>query len=687
MKILIVDDNKYDRKVLRYMVEQNGHEAIEAENGAEGVQKALTKLPELIISDALMPVMDGFQFLREVRRESRLASTLFLFYSATYKGSQDVRLAMSMGADGFFEKPVEPVDLWEKIKKFIDSGITHKSIQTPVAEEDFEYLKQYSQVVATKLEAKVVELENALEERRLAESALRRSEVLNRSILETVDEGFVVVDGEYKIISANRAFCNMSGKAKDSVEGLHCHEVSHNSSRPCFESGDECPVKLVFESGVAQTVLHTHIDSSGVKHYVELNAYPIQNSSEMGFAAIETIRDVTEKRKLEEQLRHAQKMEAVGQLAGGVAHDFNNMLSVIMGNAEMALEEAKAYPQLFSRIKEILRAAERSANLTRQLLAFARKHVVSASEVDINSAIEGTLNMLRRLIGEDVQLVWLPGENVWPVRMDPSQIDQIMANLCVNAADAVSNGGKVVIKTQAASFDESYCAEHPEALPGDFAAISVSDNGIGMDVKTIDKIFDPFFTTKPIGKGTGLGLATVYGIVSQNNGFISVSSDPGRGSCFKVHLPRLSPTAQTVNVSKKSFEKPAGASRATILLVEDEATVLKITTTILEKHGYEVLAADTPGKALGLAAGYSGRIDLLITDLVLPEMHGRALAEKLSSSRPEIKSLFMSAYTSGFISKYGPFEEEANFLQKPFAVQTLIDKVREMLGGKVPAKN
>ncbi|MDA3864393.1 MAG: PAS domain S-box protein [Deltaproteobacteria bacterium] len=381
--------------------------------------------------------------------------------------------------------------------------------------------------------------------------------------------------------------------------------------------------------------------------------------------------------KMQAQLIQAQKMESVGRLAGGVAHDFNNMLSVILGNADMILDEMDPGQPFHEDLTEIRKAGKRSANLTRQLVAFARKQTIAPKVIDLNETIESMLIMLRRLIGEDINLSWRPGKKVWPVKMDPTQIDQILANLCVNARDAIAGVGKLTIQTVNTTFDSDYCAEHLGFVTGDFVMLALSDSGCGMNQETLANLFEPFFTTKEVGKGTGLGLATVYGIVKQNDGFINVYSELGQGTTFKVYLSR--------HLDKKGFETkesrlPAAArGNETVLLVEDEPAILKIATTILKLEGYTVVAAGTPGEAIYLAKEHAGDIHLLLTDVVMPEMNGRDLAKNILSLYPQLKLLFMSGYTANVIAYQGILDEGVNFIQKPFSKRELTVKVQEVL--------
>ena len=384
-----------------------------------------------------------------------------------------------------------------------------------------------------------------------------------------------------------------------------------------------------------------------------------------------------ERDKLQNQLIQAQKMESVGRLAGGVAHDYNNMLSVILGFSELALAKVDPVDPLHEDLSEIHKAGIRSMEITRQLLAFARKQTIVPVVLDLNESVESMLKMLRRLIGEDINLAWLPQSDLWSVKMDPSQIDQMLANLCVNSRDAIGGVGRITIETGAASFNEAYCADHPGFVPGDYVLLAVSDDGCGMDFETIDKIFEPFFTTKAVGQGTGLGLATVYGIVKQNQGFINVYSEPGKGTTFKIYLARHAASAVDI-----SGESPAGIPKGhgeIILVVEDEGSILKLAKRILEDLGYTVLTAQNPNQALRLASERPSEIDLLITDVVMPEMNGKELSNRLHEICPGLKTLFMSGYTANVIAHRGVLDEGVHFITKPFSTETIANKVKEAL--------
>ncbi len=404
---------------------------------------------------------------------------------------------------------------------------------------------------------------------------------------------------------------------------------------------------------------------------------PVRDAAGRTVNYVAVKRDITAELKLEEQLRQSQKMEAVGRLAGGVAHDFNNMLSVILGYAEMALDVLDPSQPLYADLLEIEGAAQRSAELTQQLLAFARRQTVSPQVLDLNETVSGMLKMLGRLIGEDVDLVWNPAAELWPIEMDPTQINQVLANLCVNARDAIVGVGRITIESHNVVFDADSCTGIEECIPGDYIQLCVSDNGNGMDEQTRSKIFEPFFTTKEPGKGTGLGLSTVYGIVRQNKGFVNVYSEIGLGTTFKIYLPRYIGKLEA-SLSAVSDKSDVGGHE-TILLVEDEPTILNLTRLMLEKLGYCVLTAETPGKAIALAENHSGEIHLLITDVVMPEMNGRDLARDLLKLYPEMKRLFMSGYTADVIAHQGVLDRGVGFLHKPFNREQLGRKVRQAL--------
>mgnify|MGYP000887703076 CR=1 FL=1 len=513
-----------------------------------------------------------------------------------------------------------------------------------------------------------------------AEAALRESEERFRTLVDSAPEG-IFVQAEGRFLFVNPALARMLGA--DNPEALVGTEILPRIA-PEYHAAVRDRIRRQRETGsLAPPMEQEYLRFDGSRVPVETTAMPVRFAGRD--AHLVFIRDVAERRRIEQekqnlqaQLAQAQKMDSIGRLAGGVAHDFNNMLGVILGHADLALDELEPASPLYGSLQEIRKAAIRSGGLTRQLLAFARKQTIAPKALDLNATVEGMLQMLRRLIGENVELAWHPCPVPARVQMDPSQIDQILANLCVNARDAVGDKGHVSIETGLAEFDETYCAAHAGFLPGRFVRLAVGDDGCGMDSQTLLRLFEPFFTTKEVGKGTGLGLATVYGIVKQNNGFIDVDSEPGQGSTFRIYLPQLRDApAETAPPAPP----PLPAGHETILLVEDEPALLNMARMMLEQIGYRVLPAATPAEALRLAKLESGRIDLLMTDVVMPQMNGRDLGQILAEECPDLKRLFMSGYTADVIAPHGVIETGVHFIAKPFTPSELAVKIREVLSG------
>ncbi len=411
--------------------------------------------------------------------------------------------------------------------------------------------------------------------------------------------------------------------------------------------------------------------------YDEQDVKTVEQLAELAWETVVRKRAEEQAEKLRTHLARVRSLEAVGQLAGGVAHDFNNLLMGILNYIELCREELDPDHAAHDWLNEITTDARRSADLVRQLLAFARKQVIKPEVLDLNHAVQSMLRLLRRLLGEDIDLRWTPGPDIWPVCLDPSQVDQLIANLCVNARDAIGGVGTVAIETGRVTVDRAYCATHSEAVPGDFVVLTVKDDGCGMDRATLEKIFEPFFSTKAPGHGTGLGLATVYGIVKQNNGFVGVISEPDQGSTFRIHLPRAEGIPETP--VRSPTDTHTGEGSETVLLVEDEKSVRVTAGRFLADFGYTVLVAKSPDEALRQAREHPDRIDLLITDVVMPGMNGRELAEELSAQQPELKVLFMSGYTADVVGDRGIMDDDVCFIAKPVTRDQLARKVREVL--------
>ncbi len=507
----------------------------------------------------------------------------------------------------------------------------------------------------------------------------KTSEAFIQNILQTVDEGIIVINRDYQIISANKAYCVQVGMSYDDIIGKKCHVVSHGSHRPCFEDGHEdhvCSVKPTFETGEPHTELHVHRSSKGDPLYVETKSYPLRDASGRVNAAIEIINDVTEKKKLEEQLLHSQKMEAVGLLAGGVAHDFNNILSAIIGYGSLIQAKTSSDAQLSHYSTEVLAAANRAANLTKSLLAFSRKQIIDPKPLLINDVIVNIEKLLLRIIGEDIDFKTFCAKENLTAMADRGQIEQVLLNLATNARDAMPKGGTLTIHTEYIIIDDAFLKTHSYAKPGTYALISIADTGVGMDKYTRERIFEPFFTTKETGKGTGLGLSIVYGIVKQNNGYIDCVSTLGKGTRFNIYLPLISSSAdKSVPTAVLSAKKGS----ETILMAEDDEYLRNLNRAILEEYGYRVIVAQDGEEAVRLFSDNKNDVRLLVLDVIMPKKNGKDASDEIRKMAPSVKVLFTSGYTADFVGNKGIIEPGRFFLPKPASPTALLLKIREVL--------
>ena len=492
-------------------------------------------------------------------------------------------------------------------------------------------------------------------------------------VFDDMLEGCQLISPDFRYLYVNQAVADHARRTVAELTGCRMVEVFPGiETTRVFAAIEAC-----LETSQPKQMFNEFIFADGSVGYFELriNRVP-EGVFVLSLDVTERKTAEEEREKLQKQLAQAQKMESVGRLAGGIAHDFNNMLGVILGRAELAMADLDPSDQLYHELTEIRKAAQRSAGITRQLLAFARKQAVAPKIIDMNETVASMLDMLGRLIGEDLELVWLPGKTIGPVMVDPAQIDQVLANLCVNARDAMGTGpGRVIIETATAHLDEIYCAEHSECNPGDYVVLMVSDTGVGIEKDDLCKIFEPFFTTKGMDKGTGLGLAMIYGIAKQNGGTVNVYSEPGIGTTFKIYFPLQSGDIQT---DEGETTRPPRVIRGleTILLVEDEPAILHVTAQMLRSQGYTVLSAATPGEALRQAQEHDGEIQLLMTDVVMPEMNGRDLARELKAFYPEVKCLYMSGYTDNVIAHHGVLEAGIHFIPKPFSMKEMAAMIK-----------
>jgi PAS domain S-box-containing protein len=509
---------------------------------------------------------------------------------------------------------------------------------------------------------------------RAAQENLRRSELNFRSLVTNAPYGICRCDSTGKILDANPAFIELLGHTSPGeLIGRHIFGLYADNDK-WFDLADYLRSSEPFKGLTAEWKRKNNTTT-----VVRVSGRSVVNGGGEGVVFELFAEDVTERRALEQQLRQSQKMEAVGRLAGGIAHDFNNLLMVILGYSEFLLERLGAEPHLRGPAQEISGAAERASSLTRQLLAFSRKQMLAPRIVNLNDVATENIKMLTRMIGEDIDLVMVPAPNLWPIRADAGQIDQVIMNLAVNARDAMPTGGKLTIETSNVTLDDEYARFHAPLRPGDYVMVAISDTGAGMDSDTQSHIFEPFFTTKGT-KGTGLGLSTVYGIIKQSGGYIWVYSEVGRGTTFKIYLPRVASIGEPATQVAAPVEyRKVEPGTETILLVEDEANLRYLARQYLEKQGYKVIEAADGAVAMQIAVAHEAIIHLLLTDVIMPGMNGRELAQRIAEIRPNVKILYMSGYTENVIGHNGMLDAGVRLLQKPFNLRDLKSKVREVL--------
>ncbi len=683
MNILIVDDREDNRYLLEALLRGNGHDVVGVANGEEALAKLKSGNFDLIVSDILMPVMDGFEFCRRVRADEALRLTPFIVYTATYTGPQDEAFALKIGADRFIQKPCEPDVFMAAVSEVMAGAQGQGRVLAPEPEEK-EILKLYNERLVRKLEQKMLQLEKENQARQDAEEAIRRAnDILIRSpavaFIWKNATGWPVI---YTTENVNRL---LGWSAEEFASGAVAYiNVIHPD---CLER----VVKEVAQSSAdpdAAAVAHTPyriVTKDGEIRWVE-DITTIRRTKDGNIVAYEGILiDISDRKRMERaknemelQLHQAQKMESVGRLAGGVAHDFNNLLSIILGYGDIVLESLGMDHPHRQAVENMVEAGYKARDLTRQLLAFSRKQILEVKHIDVNDVVTGFEKLLRRVIGEDIRLNLTCTSAPVPVNADTTQLEQVLMNLAVNARDAMSEGGMLAIQTAAVELDNAYAENKPEVQPGKYAMISVSDTGCGMDRETLDRIFEPFFTTKARDKGTGLGLATTYGIVKQHGGHIWVYSEPGQGTIFKIYLPLAAGETELVTQPAKRESAPVRGT-ATILVVEDDPSVRKLACTILASDGYQVIESNSPADAFDLAGESQNRIDLVLTDVVMPGINGPEVYRQICEHHPGAGVLYMSGYPNDIIGHQGMLKPGVQFIQKPFSVRTLIEKVRETL--------
>ena len=639
LRILHLEDEPNDAELIRQTLARDGLICeVDVATGRDEFLAALERGdPELILSDFSLPGFDGPSALRIVRE--RTPELPFILVSGTL-GEEAAIESLRSGATDYVLKH-RLTRLGPAVRRAIEEAAERRR-------------------------------------RRQVEDTLHHDRQFLRALLESLEVGVVACDAQGALTHFNRAARDFHGlpdlggiPRMDLIRA--CLLRADGKSRM---SEEDLPILRALRGERVRNAEGTLILPDAPPRAVLMSGRPLVDAQGRRLGAVITIQDITERKQLEGQLRQAQKMEAVGRLAGGIAHDFNNLLNVITGYGEMLGDHFATNDPMHARVEQIKKAAQRAAALTRQLLAFSRKQVIEPRVLDLNTLLADTDRMLRRVIGEDVELTTVEGKDLGRIKADPGQIEQIVMNLIINARDALPQGGRIRIETANAELDAAYAGQHPGARAGLYVMLAVSDDGVGMDAEIQSHVFEPFFTTKETGKGTGLGLATVYGIVKQNNGYISLSSEPGKGASFQIFLPRVYEIPEAAQAREPAFP-PRGSE--TVLVVEDEDAVRHVVREALRQFGYTVLESGDAEEGLRMAQTHQGPIHLLVTDMVMPKLSGRMLAQQVQAHRSDIRVLYMSGYTDSSIVQQGVLERGLAFLQKPFTLKALAAKVRQTL--------
>jgi two-component system cell cycle sensor histidine kinase/response regulator CckA len=680
-KILVVDDNETDRYMLRVLLTTHGYEVVVAANGAEALETARRDRPDMIITDIMMPIMDGFSLCREWKRDAQLQAIPFVFYTATFTDPRDLEFALSLGADRFIVKPTEPdVFIWILLEVIQEHEAGQLVVHHETNEEETVYLKEYSAALVRKLEDKLVELERTnqllkhdVARRKRAEAALRRSEEQYRDLYDNAPDGYCVVDVDGLIREMNATQLSWLGYSRRKViDQLRLEDLLlPEERRRITELLDQCK-----REGQLEHVEQTLVCGDGRHLPVRLNMRAVRDAAGQYASYRVTTRDISKEKELEAQLLQAQKLESLGTLAGGIAHDFNNVLTGILGFTELLLQEMTPEDRMYADLRKIEVLSVRAANMVRQLMTFSRHSPIQKTSLALQPFLKEIIKLLERLIPENIKIeLRLAAEDV-VVEADPNQLQQVIINLAVNARDAMPAGGRLVIETARVELDGAFCQAHPNLRPGWSALVSVSDMGVGIPPEIRPYIFDPFYTTKGVGQGTGLGLPVVYGIVRNHDGAIEVESRVNGGTTMKIYLPLSE--QPVVKEATPSADVLAGTE--TVLLVEDEPLVLEFGRVALEYFGYRVLTAQDGVEALEVFQAHQDEIALAILDVVMPRLGGRETARELKRRKPTLAVLLATGYDS-------PEEagaqlgatETYELLWKPYRIRELARAVRAVL--------
>jgi CheY-like chemotaxis protein len=678
MKVLIVEDNNNDRKILKINIERHGCQAIEAHDGQEALEILRQQLPDLIISDALMPNMDGFELLRKINIDPKLAAIPFIFYSAVYTGKQEEELALSLGADAFVVKPVEPELFWQRLQEILSGCRLQKKVRpaAPTAQAD-EFHQRYGRMVAAKLEEKIKELEAEITRRKQSEQELRQAKEEWERTFNAMPEAITIHNRDYGILQHNQAAGLLLGEGYGEDQDAPCYQKLWGREEKC----QGCPATRTFDDA---SFHQQEITQEKLQKTFLVSTTPLVNAKGEVEKIIHVANDITEQKKMAAHLRQAQKMEAIGTLAGGIAHDFNNILTSIMGYAQLAQLEIGDGDKVQQDLQQVINASIRASELVRQILTISRQSEQIRQPVEIHLILKETLKLLRPSISTTIAIQSAIEENCPPIMADPTEIHQVIMNLCTNAYHAMRDTERadhvLGIRLEPVDLDGK------EALipalhipPGRFIKLTISDTGSGMDATTMARIFDPYFTTKEKGHGTGLGLATVHSIVTSSGGAISVESKKGEGSTFSVYFPVHEESSSYQEGLVESLVATKGNGTEHILVIDDEEPIVQLMQRILPQFGYRVTALTSGEEALRLFMEQPSAFDLIITDMNMPKMMGTDLARAFLKTRPDIPIILCT----GFSEQINP-EKTKNIgirelVYKPVEITALAKLVRKIL--------
>jgi two-component system cell cycle sensor histidine kinase/response regulator CckA len=665
-KILAIDDRRDNLTALEAVLGKAlpSYRLLIAFEGATGVEIARAEDPDAILLEIVMPDIDGFEVCRRLKADERMKDIPVIFLTALGTDQESRVMALELGAEGLLSKPWNDQELVAQLRAMVKLKAANR-MQRLVKEH-----------LAEQVAIRTRELETELAGRKRVEEALRRSNENWGNTFNAITDMVFVLSREQDILEVNHAGCLALNRPREQVLGKKCFELMHCAGAPI----PGCPC---LQSIAERKPCMGEYDENGRCYSVV--AWPTLDERGEVVSLAKVVKDITqdrqaetERERLKDQLRTSQKMEAIGSLAGGIAHDFNNMLYVIMTFTDLVLDGTDEGDPRRIQLAEVKKAADRAATLIRQLLAFSRKQILQPVALDLNRVATELQKMLHRILGEDITIEPSLAPDLGFVMADPSQIEQVLMNLVVNARDAMPTGGRLTIDTANVELDEAFMIGGSSVQPGPYVMMAVTDTGCGMDAKTCERIFEPFFTTKERGKGTGLGLSTVYGIVRQSGGEILVRSERGKGTTFRIFLPRIeSPAEQESPAISQVAVRTTGDE--TILIVEDEPAVRDLAKQVLARAGYTVMAASNGIEALRVCETQPEKIHLVLTDVVMPKMGGRVFAEQLAKARPDVRILYMSGYTDDAIDKHGTFDPGTHLIAKPFTLIDLRRKVREVL--------